>query len=376
MSFHTGLGFGSGGGHGHISVASPTTLVFYDETGNNPLPPGINVTFAWTDNNGAVHFNTGNWTVAGGLVTSTLVSGTTYTATFQGTQAPTLPVSFTFFRPNPNVKFPVTVTNYRSPCLGLNPVTSSHGYADLFCELQPKGWYSTLAMAPSGVLHSLARGFMGGHTVVDNEAQLIQEQLRLQTCQNNEIDTWALDMVGPLFQRYKNESDSVYRSRIQLLIGRPRCTINAIQNIVIAFFTSVVGSNISTTGGGLALDLAGSLNVGGGLNTPPTTGSIPISSVPLIVVWDGMTQPLLAKIYGVTPIEFVIQIGQVNPSPSGYLALDVAGGLNYGGFLNYAPTGFIPPSLSSIAPDPRLALIINWLAKGGGTKPLYLVGTY
>lgn len=204
------------------------------------------------------------------------------------------------------VPLPIIVEGYRSPCV--SPV----GYADQLSDLQPLGWYSLTALAPSGVLHSVCRGMMAGPADMDDEAQLIQEQLRLISCRKSEVDSWAADYVGFLFQRYPDETDEFYVPRLKLMIGKPRGTLAAVRSFAEAFLNSITY----------------------GVNTPP------------IQTWDAMTQPTLSTIFGISAGQLVIQIGQITQFPPAQ-------------------------NLATSSTDYRLDLLVNYLAKAGGIMALY-----
>src|SRR5580704_4752815 len=189
-------------------------LTFVDEVGS-PLPPVVKVSVYSITNGFQGQLIGQGYTNFGGSLAITLPPGPTneYVAVFTGFAAPKNPITFGpsglpcyydlgyFYDQGWQYDGGnVLVTNYRSPALtGLQ-------YATAACLLQPSLWYPPTALSVGGILHSLLRGMTAGIAAEDLNAQAILEMLRLQTCVGGEIDSWALDMVGPLFQRFDGET--------------------------------------------------------------------------------------------------------------------------------------------------------------------------
>lgn len=244
-------------------------------------------------------------------------------------------------------------------------------------------WQNTNAKKLGGNAYAVGAGLGAGIAAIDAQVQEVLQSERLASCVDGQIDTWSLDFVGGLFGRYPQESDSLFIARNRLMVSRPRTTLNAITAFVTQFYESVIAGWSATGEEGLAFDVTGGINVSGGLNTPPAP-PIP-KTVPPILVWDGMSQPTLATTFGVVAGQFVIQIGLFAAALAEQLAYDVAGGFGggtvglshsspgSGAFSNDVTTDTLP-STSTTPPDPRLGLLITWLAKGASYTPLYLVG--
>jgi hypothetical protein len=340
-------------------------LQFFDETGLNPLPAGILVTIINTTT--AVLVGAA-WTQPGGYCNVNVGYNVQYTASFSlSSQAPSGTVSFT-----PVVQtgqaFPVTVAPYRSPSL------SESGYAALQTAKLVRGWFGDTAIAPGGIAYAICYAIAAGLADMDAQTQANLSMMRLQSSLGGDIDSWSLDMVGPTFGRYPLESDQLFIARSELMVARPRCTINAIQALVIAFYTSILAGWSVAGSEALGLGTAGSLDISGGLDVPPVQQ--PPKTVPPILVWDSMTQPQWAQSWGLLPLQFVIQIGIIYTNLTEQLSEDVAGGLDTSGGIGQLVGQGSLPSLTNIPPDPRLGTMVNLIAKGAGTTPLYLVGSY
>lgn len=307
------------------------------------------------------------WTYPLGLCGLQLVCGATYTACFGGSyQAPGAPITFTAASVSGAIT-EVTVSGYRSPSF------SSGGYALEQTARLVRGWFSGAARAPGGVAYSLAYAFGSALSLIDQQTQQNLGSMRLQSCQDSAIDSWGLDMVGPLFQRFPFESDQLYISRLMLMVSRPRCTINAITAFVQAFYASIAAEQSVFGTEKLGFDLAGSFDTAGGFDTNPPGSPTQIPPPP-IYVFDWMTNRKLANEFGFQQPYFAIIIGTLSTALKEVLAEDVAGGVDVSGGFDILPTGQTLPTPSTVAPDPRLGLMINLLAKAGGTVPLYIVG--
>ena len=368
MSFGGGSLWAGGGLWGVVvpgpSAPNSTTIQFFDETGLNPLPPGVLV--AITDQNGKAIGTA--YTTLGGYFSVPVATAVTYTATFIGTQAPQQSQTFVGAATlDPTEQYTlVSVQNYRSP------VISAAGYADLASELQPNGWYAQSEIVPGGGLHAVMRGLLGGQALIDGELQQIQAAMRLPSCTGPAIDSWARDFFnspGPsgtaVLPRYPQESDASYMGRIVSMLSLPKCTIQAIQNVTVAFYTAIAIQTGEDLTQNLTFDSLGGFDNIGGYDVAP--GFTPY--IPAINVWDRQSRPHLADLYNINPDNddgsFVIQIG------SGFANTDAwfldRSSLDYSSFL-INPNQY---TLSTTAPDPRLAALVNFV-KAGGTQPLYL----
>ena len=307
------------------------------------------------------------WTYPLGLCGLQLVCGAQYTACFGGSyQAPGTPVTFTAASVSGAITL-VTVAAYRSPSF------SNGGYALEQTARLVRGWFSDEALPPGGVAYSLAYAFGAALALIDSQTQQNLSSMRLQSSQGAAVRSWALDMVGPLFQQFPFESDQLYIKRVMLMVSRPRCTINAITAFVEAFYASIAAQQSVLGTEKLGFDLAGSFDTAGGFDVNPPGSSTQIPPPP-IYVFDWMTNLKLANEFGFEQPYFAIIIGTLSTALKEVLAEDVAGGFDVSGGFDILPTGQTLPTPSTVAPDPRLGLMINLLAKAGGTVPLYIVG--
>jgi hypothetical protein len=368
---------------------TPPIIQFFDETGINPLPAGILVTIS-TPAGVAV---ASAWTWPLGLCNIQLTPEQTYVASFSGSfQAPSAPVTFVAAGTagitqawndgrtwdeggqdwnetgQVNALSTVSVGSYRSPSF------SNQGYALEQTSRLVKRWFGSTARAPGGVAYAIAYAYGAALAALDQQSQQNLQAMRLPSCQGGQIDSWALDMIGPLFQRFPFESDQLYIQRCLIMVSRPRCSIAAIQKFVQAFYASIALESSVMGGEKLAYDVAGAMDISGGFDVEPPGLPAPVPPPP-VLVWDGMTQPTLAAEFDVVPLEFVIQIGVIQASNAQVAAFDIAGGYDTSGAFDIVPTDSVLPTPSQDAPDPRLGLMINLLAKAGGTVPLYLVGS-
>lgn len=357
------------------------SLQFMDETGLNPLPAGILVTLYDGTAGGPIGplpppgavLGEG-WTEPGGVCDIAVTPNTLYVATFTlSAQAPKVAI---FFTPDGATQvYVVEVAPYRSVAL------SASGCAAFQMSKLPRKWFGQAAMTPgdgvstpSGVAYAIGFGMASGLAALELQCEQNHSMMRLQSSLDGDIDSWSNDMVGPLFGRYVQESDQLFIARNELMVSRPRTTINAIQAIVVAFYNSILAGWNATGEEGLAFDRAGAFDISGGLDTAPAP-KVP-KNPPAVLVWDGMTMKVLAHELGIIAGQVVIQIGSFNISLLEQLGFDVAGGFNtQGAFTNDVTTDSFPPT-TLIPPDPRLGTIINILAKAGGVQPVYLVGQY
>jgi len=370
-----------------VPPLTPTTQVQFVDEDQNPLPPGIYVTIYGIAENTNRTIIIQGYTLANGWmnVPTPFPVFPSYIAYFVGNQAPRNPQAFQastlegyydsgeyydagFYYDSTSVAPSIiTVLGYRSP------YQTYQVYGDSGSLLQPLGWYSSSALVIGGVLHSVMRGALAGLGSDDVNLRIIHTLLRLQSCTGAQIDSWAYDMVGPMFQRFQSESDAEYLPRLELMIGRPRCTIAAITAMVQAFYNSIQHQGASPVGNKLAFGLAGGFNTSGGFNVnPPAPSQVPSPSS--ILVWDNMTSPNLAALFGVVPTQFVIQIGNVTAQLGEVLAFNQFGAYDISGAYNIYPSNAALPLLSRAAPDARLGVIIAIITKAAGTLPLYLSG--
>lgn len=374
-----------------------SNLQIIDEVGC-PLPAGVQVSIYGVNADGFQLIGTpypltGVLTHNGNVqINWPLPAPASYIAYFVGNQAPKQPVAFSsgvpqgppgqydtglkfdsgnYYDTNPPQQNPTsfTVPQYRSP------IKTGVEYGNEAAFLASAGWYNPNATLTGGVLHSVMRGLMGAQELLDNSCEIAHESLRLGSCIGSEIDSWALDMVGPLFARFNGETDANYLVRIGLMIGRPRCTINAIQAIAQAFYNSIAGEPGNPLANDLAFNTAGGFDATGAFDTS-APGSGPAPSGTTVFVWDSMTQPSLATEFGIVPTQFVIQVGRVQVSTSQLLAMDTFGGYNTQGAFDIVPTGDQPTSKPTpIPPDWRLGVMIGYIGKLAGTQPMYLIGS-
>jgi hypothetical protein len=363
-TFESGATYGGGSTYG----GQAQSLAFVDETGINPLPAGILVTVTNASTGAPVG---AAWTQPGGTVAIGVSAGTQYIAAFSlSAQAPEDPLEFT---PDGNgATYVIAVSPYRSPSL------SAVGYTQLEMAKLVRGWFGDTARAPGGVAYAIGFALAAGLFAFDGQTQANLGIQRLQGSQGADIDSWSLDMVGPMFVRYPAESDQLFIARNELMVARPRCTINAIQALVQAFYDSVIAGWQKTGNEALAFDEAGGMNISGAFDTAPTP-QVP-KNPPPVVVWDSMTAPDLAQKFlylgqPVGPLEFVIQVGTLNDYLNQQLEYDTAGGFDTQGGLNINAQQGGAPTLTATPPDPRLGQIVNLIAKAAGTLPLYLIGS-
>lgn len=387
MTASAQIGQGTFDGGGLFGGVDTQTLVFYDETGNNPLPAGIEVSVY--NANGGPPIGTLQpagaligtaWTEPGGTCSIIVPPGTLLIATFAlSAQAPDGYVEFT--PDGQTAAYEVIVPGYRSNSL------STVGYTEAQMVKLVRGWFGPQAkspspdgVAPSGEAWAIGYGFAAALDVLDAQIQKVLSTMRLQSCVGGDIDSWSLDMVGPTFGRYPQESDALFIARNKLMVARPRTTIDAIFNLVTAFYNSILAGWNVVGNEALSFDKTGGFDTSGGFDNPPAQ-PVP-KQPPPIMVFDGMTNASFASQLGMVAGQFCIAVGLFATSLLEQLAFNTAGafgggaqGANpgSGSFSNNVTTDSLPtPTL--IAPDPRLGVMVNLIAKAGGTTPLYLVG--
>lgn len=332
-------------------------LNLVDETGLNPLPAGVFVSvYPAIGPQTPLTLVGSAYIEPGGSANIAVAANVSYAAVFLGTQAPTEPATFTGAS---NISLPSLVT-----CIGYrSPVLSASGYAQAESELWPYGWFGdpTNIAATAPVAYSLAVGAAQALAVVDTQAQAILGSERLQTSQGEELDSWAADVFGTQLLRYTGTSDSVYYGLILAALHPPKCTIGAVQAIVQEFY-NVIGPQLEDEWAeNLSYENEGGYNTRGGYDRSQV---VPTGLTPTVYVWDKQSRPDLAATFGVGEPQFVIQIGLSDPYANAWF-LDRSHLDNESYLLSV--NGGIP---TSMAPDPRLAVLVN-LTKAAGTQALY-----
>ena len=355
-------------------------VVIFDETGLNPVPAGIFVNIFRPPSPPAVL----TWTRAstlsplpqydgvthlGGLFdvpTLNLVPGQLYGIMFTGVQAPGQ-CSAHFIAAPVGALSIALASAYRSPSL------SQLGYTQEETDFWPRGWFSSAASSPGGNAYGLAYGLAGvlgspiingivdansadqdlttpilnngvpniGHWSLDESTQQTLEEMRLETSQGADIDSWVLDVLDSVFVRCTDETDYAWIQQvIQILTifrnpGLVTCAgIQAILRMLYPCFLNIYNQTLALdTQGGLdtwggfdivpgqghglpkqwmGLDTQGAFDTLGfmdeGFNVSGTSGtSGPVYYTPEIWVFDGETNPLWASyLGGVPPPTFVI----------------------------------------------------------------------
>jgi hypothetical protein len=203
-------------------ATTQTTITFFDETGTNPFPPGVKVTIV----NTSAALIAVAYTTVGGVITVALQTGTTYAASFVGTQAVSAQPVIFVSSPTTNI----TVPNYRSPAL------SATGYAQTQMEVLPNEDFPASALTVGGIAYTIGYGFGSGAFQTDYETQQTLAANRLQSCQNNMVDSWATDFIGyGVFPRW-SDTDAAYIARIMQWLQLPCETLSAIAYVVQVFF--------------------------------------------------------------------------------------------------------------------------------------------
>lgn len=339
------------------------TLQFYDETGINPLPAGIEVTvYVSTAQQVPANVIGVGWTKPGGLCDiENLSNAVIYVATFFGKQAPLQQAPFVGDAPGTLVA--VTCDGYRSPALSID------GYANEQANFWPSGpgWFGDEAREVGGTAYALAQGNGAMLAVLDLEEQGVLSEMRLQSSEGADIDSWALDMIGPEVSRYVGVTDQQWITFIEAFLSGEKLTRAGIQGIVDAFYTCIEDELAAAYSGNLTYSGMGGYDSGGGYDV--TNPFNPADVLPTVYVWDRQSRPDLANTYNVNPNndngDFVIQIG-FNPLFPESWFLDHSH-LDFETFLVDSTTF----TLSATSPDPRLAVLVA-LYKQAGTHPLYL----
>ena len=340
-------------------------LFFNDETGLNALPPGVLVTV--TDAITGAEIGVG-YTQFGGGVNIDVMGAVAHIATFQGTKVAATPCTF-FGSAVAGADTVISVPGYRSP------LKSQAGYAHAIASRYPRGdaWGGSAARKPGGGLWNLFSLGAAAPATMDQFTGELQAALRLPTCVNGDLDSWAADFFGNFLLRYQGESDALYQGRIVAAFGA-HCTIDAIEALVNAFYQATLAERAQASQQNLAFDTGGSFGEATAPNQvdqgrgafdvyiPPINES---ALIPTVDVWDAQTQPTLAAANNIAPPQFVIQIA-VNITADAWF-LDNSG-LDVNAFLfNFGSLMQLPTP-----PDPRLAALVN-LCKAAGTQPIYFV---
>lgn len=247
-------------------------ITFVDQTGLNPVAPGVSVSIYLTSLLPAAPaaLAISGMIADGGAfdVGSTLTASTSYTAVFTGSVAPAASQSFTT---PASGNFSVTVALYRSPYF------SGAGYqAQLRDNDFPAGWDG--APTTDIPLNATLAAIGALLAKVSAKAQQIRAYSRLQGCVGGALDSWARDFFANTVssQRLPGETDNAYRTWLQTLWQLKRPTISGI--------TAIVGRYYQQLALVLALDnQSGAFDVGGGLGVD--------SVLPTVSVFDLMTDP-------------------------------------------------------------------------------------
>lgn len=272
---------GSGGTGTH------TSLVFFDETGQNPLPPAILV--AVTDFSGNSLGQA--YTTPGGFVAITVQSGTSYIATLTGTQVRGVPKqAFTASATSPTK---IIVANYRSPCL------ASFGYTQEQMEALPTDDFPPSAKSTGGIAYAIGSGFSGALAAIDYEQQLVLGAARLVSSTGLALDSWANDFIGPgVWSRGPQEGDVAYLARIILWLQTRKGTLQGIQTLLQAYIIGQADPAALT--GSMALDTSGALDEVGALDGASLASAAFASALPTVTCFDYQSDFQLSQLVGLT----------------------------------------------------------------------------
>lgn len=304
-------------------------LQFLDQTGLNPLPPGIVVTL--TSIAGTIVAS--GYIQAGGFST-TGVSAGSFVASFVGSEAPTTSVSFT----STGASAIVTVPNYQSPAYSI------FGYASEAAFDLPKLWFLdplNTGLFPNNIgknLYSLLLGISGPLGTQDAQNQQVGGALRLQPSQGASIDSFAYDFFAGVFYRFSTlgETDSQWISRIEAIFSTQKATVPGLQAILNVFWPWIILQILTATqnlgedtqfggedsiggedfasnalsGGSFTAGQAIGEDAFGGEDTGTTFEDAPGPQIlpPVPVVFDLVTNPTLAGYLGLTLGQFCVYI--------------------------------------------------------------------
>lgn len=345
-----------------IHVLGPAGgMQFLDYVGN-PMAAGVRVQlYSPTAQQIPENVLATDWTRPNGLCPDlTPTAGTQYVAVFRGRQGPVVQVTFTGGVTAPTI---VTVPQYQSPTL----TTTNWALLQtlvLWNKSRIATW-SDAARQPGGMAFALAAGIGAQVDLLDDPAQDFLSAARVQSSSGADIDSWFYDFLGYYVTRFPNQSDDAWRTLGMAILALQRNVIPSIEFMVKAYYAAIQGNFIP--GPNLGSDTAGGSDTSGGSDHGFQNPSGSLAN-PTISVWDKMTQPHLAAIYGIAEPQFVIELG-TPPSTRELLGSDTAGGSDTQG-ASERPLN--PYTLTNGAPDPRLAALVNFV-KAAGTQPMYLV---
>lgn len=260
-------------------------VTFYDEVAaaSNPLPPGVFVNVYGASTIAPQNLVGSGYITVGGNLNVTLQPTGNYTATFTGTEAPTVSAPFTT---DANGNASVNVTGYRSPCL------SPTGYAIEQTNIWPTSLFSPAAATNGGNAYPFAAGMGALLNALDVLIQGALAEMRLPTSTGSEIqlemafdelgsydsgigvfdpqyandaiDTWAADFfgAGSPFVRQPNMSDAQWVALIQGTLQTKKLTLLGIQQIITLWMPWILQQAGNPTQGiGMGLDKFGGLDV-------------------------------------------------------------------------------------------------------------------
>lgn len=203
-----------------VSLTSPPSFDSYAsyDTNNpnfglygNPLIAGIFLSLAASGSSAPAQ--TG-YIQVGGLFAASLVQGTTYIATFSGTNAPVGSVSFVA---TGALSQTVVVPGYASP------VCSQVGYASQQTKLWPRDWFGETARQWGGGAYLVALALAAAVEDLSRQVQGVILNARLQSSTGGNIDSWAADFFGTSLLR-GSDTDTKYIARIEANLQAKRAT--------------------------------------------------------------------------------------------------------------------------------------------------------
>jgi hypothetical protein len=244
-----------------LEVSIPTTISIPNVTflapnnagdAGDPLPAGIFTSIATSGGTVAASGYLG----IGGGIPAILTPGIHYTATFVGTHAPNVSVTFTAVAQSQNV----VVSPYASPA------HSQLGYAADEAVLYPRGWSADTALAPGGGIYPIFAGAAAELVDLNEQNQGAILASRLQSSINGDIDAWIADYCGGNFQRFAGESNAAYIARFQAFASAQLSTREGVATVAGFYGTVVIDEPWRTfetgafdTNGTLAFDTIGGL---------------------------------------------------------------------------------------------------------------------
>jgi hypothetical protein len=243
-------------------------IAFYDQDGNGYVPPGVTVVVyplgaSLTDANIVAQGVVG----VAGVLNAALPPNEFYYAVFDGVPGLT-PIYQAIFQSNGDGA-QTTVVNVPS---FVSPFQSQAGYASQIRGEYPYGWIDNQPINTE-VADTWFAGIGGGMAAIDSRLQQIRAALRLPSCPDEFLDSWAQDYFGTLLKRIPGETQPLYVARLLIFTGRLRLTLACIAQVVYTYLAS--SANLPLGGQGLGLDSSGGLNTtSGGLDVTPA-GSAP-----------------------------------------------------------------------------------------------------